>query len=107
MRRLLLATLLLILVLATHVPGARAQIPNPNMPIPNTAAWPVATWSWPPVPLFPLSPPLPYFTSPPIVNWRLCPGDVVTAFAVYVCGELSGGPPFAAPSPFIFPSPSP
>jgi hypothetical protein len=100
------AAILLSAVMLFGVSAASAQIPNPNMPIPNTAVSPVAPWSWPPVPLFPLSPPLPYFTSPPIVNWRLCPGDVVTAFAVYFCGELPGGPPFGTASPFIFPTPA-
>ena len=107
MHRPLAAAFLLALVFALRVPHVDAQIPSPVMPVPNTAAWPVNLWSWPPAPLLPLAPPLPYFTSPPIVNWTLCPGDVVTAFAVYYCGELSGGPPFGAPSPFIFPTPSP
>jgi hypothetical protein len=77
--------------------------PNPVIPNPNTSFEPVPSWTWWPFPPLTSWAAGPYWTagfswagSSPSYNWPVCPGDVVTAFALDSCGSLIG-----APAPFV------
>jgi hypothetical protein len=102
MRRIVVAALIASVVLALHSSSIRAQIPNPGMPSPINNGTP--PW-WPCFfcPQFPLNPPLPAFTSPPYVGpLGTCQSEIVTAAALYLCSELTGGPPTGGqPAPLV------
>lgn len=78
---------------------------NPAIPDPRTAYEPVATWWLGPYPILPGAPRLPWRISPPLSNWPICPGYVVTPFALNFCGSLAGEPVpgNGVPNPFIVP----
>lgn len=94
MRRIRLAAMLSVLVLGAWAPAIHAQTPTLYTPGATCILL---------CPRLPVNPVLPVYPSVPYVGpLGVCPGDIVTALALYFCSGLSGGPATGGePAPLV------